>query len=82
MRSRPAATGIASYRPAVLCLGRILGIGLSSVVAAPLEAQEHHHHENDGEYTPSPDGTPTWVLLVASIALVLLGGVFAGLTIA
>ncbi|KAI9151838.1 Protein MAM3 [Paramyrothecium foliicola] len=82
MRSRPAAAGTLGYRPAILGLGRILGIGLSAVTAAPLEAQEHHHHEGDGEYEPSPDGTPVWVLLVASIALVLLGGVFAGLTIA
>jgi hypothetical protein len=79
MPSRPAAAGIASYRPAVLCLGRILGIGLSSVAAAPLEA---HHHGDADEHAPEDGGTPTWVLAVASMALVLLGGIFAGLTIA
>jgi metal transporter CNNM len=84
IRPRPAVTGVASYRPAVLGLGRLLGIGISAVAAAPFEAQDSVHGKGHGggEYEPSDDGTPIWVLLVASIALVLLGGVFAGLTIA
>lgn len=55
-------------------MGRILGVGLSSVAAAPLA--EGRHGGEDVE------GTPVWVLYVASMALVLLGGAFAGLTIA
>lgn len=55
-------------------MGRILGIGLSTAAAAPLT--EHKHGDDDFE------GTPVWVLYVASMALVLLGGAFAGLTIA
>lgn len=52
----------------------MLGVGLSSVAAAPLT--ERKHPDDDFE------GTPVWVLYVASMALVLLGGAFAGLTIA
>lgn len=62
-------------RPAVLGLGRLLSIGLSTVAAAPLTALESEHHEEGG-------GTPVWILAVASLVLVLTGGVFAGLTIA
>lgn len=66
---------IASLRPAVLGMARVVGLGLSSVAAAPLHARA----EEAGEEL---EGTPLWVLCVASMALVLLGGAFAGLTIA
>ncbi|KAH7312296.1 putative DUF21 and CBS domain protein [Stachybotrys elegans] len=75
MRSRPRpTTGLASFRPAVIGLGRALGLGISAATAAPLAARGEEEHHNDG--------TPLWVLGVASMALVLLGGAFAGLTIA
>ncbi|KAH6610588.1 hypothetical protein Trco_000608 [Trichoderma cornu-damae] len=70
MRKRGAA---AEYRHAVLGLGRVLGLCLTAVSAAPVSSQESHD-----EHT----STPVWVLAVASMALVLLGGAFAGLTIA
>lgn len=57
-------------------MGRVLGVGLSSVAAAPLTARGH------GEKEEGVEGTPVWVLYVASMTLVLLGGAFAGLTIA
>ncbi|KAM3450446.1 hypothetical protein MY3296_006115 [Beauveria thailandica] len=76
MRNAASAGGIASLRPAVLGMARVIGLGLSSVAAAPL--QQRQHHDGDGEH---PD-TPLWVLCVASMVLVLLGGAFAGLTIA
>jgi metal transporter CNNM len=68
--------GIGALRPAVLGLGRVVSIGLSSVAAAPLTErgyEDDDHHEG---------GTPIWVLAIASLALTLIGGVFAGLTIA
>ncbi|KAK5987886.1 Protein MAM3 [Cladobotryum mycophilum] len=74
MQKRGASTGLANFRPAVLGLGRLLGIGLTSVSAAPLSARDHHGEE--------AGNTPLWALAVGSIALVLLGGAFAGLTIA
>lgn len=66
-----------SLRPAVLGAGRLIGAGLSAASAAPLSKREYDTGaEDDGE------GTPLWVLAVASAVLVLLGGAFAGLTIA
>ena len=56
-------------------MGRLLGVGLSSAAAAPLTARASHHDDDATK-------TPLWVLCVASMALVLLGGAFAGLTIA
>ncbi|KAJ6780003.1 hypothetical protein PWT90_10630 [Aphanocladium album] len=74
MRRAASAGAIASLRPAVLGMARVVGLGLSSVAAAPLQ-KAHEPHEDQPE-------TPLWVLCVASMALVLLGGAFAGLTIA
>lgn len=65
-----------ALRPAVLGLGRILGTGLTAVAAHPLSKRSPHSHEPDSE------GPSLVVLLVASMTLVLLGGAFAGLTIA
>ncbi len=74
MRSSGTAGGLAGLRTAVLGMARVIGMGLSSVSAAPLMARE----DVDDEIK----STPLWVLGVASMALVLLGGAFAGLTIA
>lgn len=74
MRSSGAAGGLASLRPAVLGMARVIGMGFSSAAAAPLMAR--------GDVEDEIEGTPLWVLGVASMALVLLGGAFAGLTIA
>ena len=63
-------------RPAVLGMGRLLSIGYTTVAAAPLTARGH------GEEGAEAGGTPLWVLAIASLALTLIGGVFAGLTIA
>ncbi|EXX76609.1 hypothetical protein RirG_031580 [Rhizophagus irregularis DAOM 197198w] len=76
MRSTASAGSIASLRPAILGMARVVGLGLSSVAASPLPMS--HGHDGDEEHP----GTPLWVLCVASMALVLLGGAFAGLTIA
>ena len=74
MKTNRASGSFASVRPAVIGLGRVLGMGISAVAAAPLSTQDH----GDGDMK----GTPIWVLAVASMVLVLLGGAFAGLTIA
>lgn len=64
-----------AFRPAILALSKALfTLGAS---AAPLHVMEHLHDGNEEE-----DGTELWILFVASIFLVLLGGAFAGLTIA
>ncbi|KAI0204491.1 hypothetical protein F4808DRAFT_413710 [Astrocystis sublimbata] len=68
-------------RTAVLGLARTLFAGLAA--AAPTTRSRgllHHrdHHDN----VPEAEGSALWVLYVVSMALVLLGGAFAGLTIA
>ncbi|CAI6097926.1 unnamed protein product [Clonostachys chloroleuca] len=74
VRRGAPATGAAAFRPAVLSMARLASVGISAVAAAPLTSFEAEHHDEDP--------TPIWVLAVASIALTLVGGVFAGLTIA
>lgn len=64
-----------AFRPAILALTKALfTLGAS---AAPLHVMDKLHDGNEEE-----EGTELWVLYVASIFLVLLGGAFAGLTIA
>lgn len=67
-----------ALRPAVLGMGRILGTGLSAAAAHPLSIRAPHTYEPDSD----SEGSSLVVLLVASMSLVLLGGAFAGLTIA
>lgn len=77
MRRKYSSFNAGNLRPAIIGIGRILGVGLSHVAAAPLSSREHHH---DGD--ESGGHTPLWIMAVASLALTLIGGVFAGLTIA
>ncbi|KAK2061511.1 DUF21-domain-containing protein [Colletotrichum caudatum] len=70
------AGGFGLFRTAVLGLTKALTLGVSSVAAAPIHAVNHPDRE------PEAEGSSFWVLMGASIALVLLGGAFAGLTIA
>ncbi|KAK3303250.1 uncharacterized protein B0T15DRAFT_438649 [Chaetomium strumarium] len=69
--------GLVSVRPVAVALARILSVTLSTAYAAPLAARSH----NSGD-EPEAEGASLWVLYVASGVLVLLGGAFAGLTIA
>lgn len=75
MRNAGAHGGLTSLRPAVIGMARVIGLSLSSAVAAPLAERTTHHGDE-------LDGTPKWMLYIGSMALVLLGGAFAGLTIA
>ncbi|KAI1498974.1 hypothetical protein F5X99DRAFT_391700 [Biscogniauxia marginata] len=61
-------------RTTVLGLAKAMFLGLAA--AAPI--QSHDHHDN----APEAEGGALWVLYVISMVLVLLGGAFAGLTIA
>lgn len=64
-----------SIRPAVIGMGRVFGASLTAVSAFPVDTKGHHDAGEEG-------GSSLWVLAVASMVLVLLGGAFAGLTIA
>ncbi|KAI0009170.1 DUF21-domain-containing protein [Xylariaceae sp. FL0662B] len=64
-------------RTAVLGLSRALFLSLGLAAAVPVPAREEQ-----GDGPEVEDGGALWVLYVVSMALVLLGGAFAGLTIA
>lgn len=71
-----SSNGVLRARPFALGISKILLMGLSSVVsAAPISVFQQ---DDDGQ----EQGASLWVLYAASIVLVLLGGAFAGLTIA
>lgn len=69
-----------TVRPAVLGLGKALALGYATLAsAAPvsmLQLRDLHNDEAEAE------GAALWVLFSISMVLVLLGGAFAGLTIA
>ncbi|KAH6647494.1 hypothetical protein BKA67DRAFT_523912 [Truncatella angustata] len=67
-----------TLRPAVLALGRVLALGYSAVTAAPTSIRTRDLHDDE----PEAEGSALWVLYIVSMVLVLLGGAFAGLTIA
>lgn len=73
---RNAHPALTTLRPAVLAIGRLLALPLVS--ALPLSALK-----KDDEDAPKDASDPNlWLYLGIAVALVLLGGVFAGLTIA
>jgi len=70
------ANGFLTARSLVVGLSRVLFMGVSTAVAAPLHVSGLH------DDVPEAEGSSLWVLYVASLILVLSGGAFAGLTIA
>jgi metal transporter CNNM len=77
---RQRNNGHTSTRPAVLGLAKILVLGLgqlSITSAAPVKTFLRITEEE-----PSPDEPSLWIYLTTALLLVLLGGAFAGLTIA
>lgn len=54
-------------------------MGISTVTAAPIHLGILEHGGSD---EPEEEGAALWVLYVVSVVLVLVGGAFAGLTIA
>lgn len=78
------AAGFAAVRPAVLGLARICLIPLAS--AAPLGVFSRDGSakvlEGDEDLPKDPGDPSLWIYISVAMALVLLGGAFAGLTIA
>jgi len=73
-----------SRRPLVLGLAKILALSLSHlpfIQAAPFTATKSIHVRDEGAQKPA-DNPSLWLYLGVAAALVLLGGAFAGLTIA
>ncbi|KAI1148103.1 hypothetical protein F4825DRAFT_434964 [Nemania diffusa] len=65
-------------RTAVIGLSRALFAGLAAAAPTTPTIRPRDHHDN----VPEAEGSALWVLYVVSMVLVLLGGAFAGLTIA
>jgi metal transporter CNNM len=66
-----------TIRPSHLAIAKALLSGLFVAAApTPIHPRGHAHDEDDSE------GSALWILYVVSMVLVLLGGAFAGLTIA
>ncbi|KAK8037876.1 hypothetical protein PG994_014643 [Apiospora phragmitis] len=66
-------------RPAFLGAAKVAMLSISAVTAAPMNnLQPRDLHDEE----PEAEGGALWVLYAISMALVLLGGAFAGLTIA
>lgn len=73
--------GSVALRPAVLGLAKLMMLPLAS--AMPLLQSQSKHSSEGGDELPKDPGDPDlWVYLGIAVALVLLGGVMAGLTIA
>ncbi|KAI1208595.1 DUF21-domain-containing protein [Annulohypoxylon truncatum] len=70
--------GILRARTAVLSLSRALFLSLGLATAAPI----NYHSRTVDNAPEEAEGGALWVLYAVSIILVLLGGAFAGLTIA
>lgn len=77
-RRAHGVNAFAGIRTAVIGLTRAAVLTLPSVAGAPLRTLSGHLHDD----VPETEGSNLVVLYVASIILVLLGGAFAGLTIA
>lgn len=79
---QPNSYGNGASRPAILGLAKVLFMGLSQmsyVAAAPVKDMFGLAKE---ELPKDPADASLWIYLAIAMVLVLLGGVFAGLTIA
>lgn len=79
---RTSYNGYTASRPAVFGLAKIFCLGLSQLSlagAAPLKTLLHAYEDDD---EPDAEDASLWLYLVIAMVLVLLGGAFAGLTIA
>ena len=85
MNSLRPTGGIVARRPAILSVVKLLLCGIANIPllrAAPTRFSPFTTFA-EGEPDPLPAKSPTlWIYLSVAVALVLLGGAFAGLTIA
>jgi len=72
-------------RPLVLGLSKVFFLALcqiTTVSALPVHLSQYFYHVTDEVDPKDPDDPSLWIYLSVAAALVLLGGAFAGLTIA
>lgn len=75
----------AATSPALFSVLRLLLLGIAGLprlAAAPTRFTDLIRITEDGEDELPPDDAALWIYLTVAIGLVLLGGIFAGLTIA
>lgn len=73
------SNGLLAARSLTVGLARALFMGISTVTAAPIHLGLLEHAASE---EPEEGGASLWVLYLVSAVLVLVGGAFAGLTIA
>ena len=84
MATRPTAGGLATRTPMILSLAKLLMLGIVNLPFLRAAPTRYPHFttfvEADGGM---PADNPTlWIYMAVAVGLVLLGGAFAGLTIA
>ena len=82
--SQPGSGVIAAQRPIILSVAKIIFVVLGNLPllqAAPTRLLPYITLAGEPEPI-DPDEPTLWIYLVVAVALVLLGGAFAGLTIA
>ena len=84
-RIRRNGNSLAAIRPVILGLSKLLMIGILNIPfvrAAPFSYAPALFARKVIEDKPMPPDPSLWIYLGTAVALVLLGGAFAGLTIA
>ena len=85
MAARPPAGGLATRTPMILSLVKLLMLGIVNLPFLRAAPTRYPHFatfvEADGGGLPSHSPT-LWIYMAVAVGLVLLGGAFAGLTIA
>lgn len=79
-----ASTGYVAMRPAILSVAKLLVLGMMDLPllpAAPTIFSPFTVKTQEDEPMP-PHSATLWIYLAVAMSLVLLGGAFAGLTIA
>ncbi|ORY62622.1 uncharacterized protein BCR38DRAFT_439283 [Pseudomassariella vexata] len=77
MHRKSGSNVFRTVRPVVLGLAKVAALSISAVTASPIY-RSRDVHDNE----PEAEGGTLWIYYVVSMVLVLLGGAFAGLTIA
>ena len=75
--------GVTARRYLLLSMAKLFMLGFLPLLRAAPQLKGHSHVFAADEEPPMSPNKPTlWIYLAVAIALVLLGGAFAGLTIA
>ena len=85
MATRPTAGVLATRTPMILSLVKLLMLGIANLPFLRAAPTRYPHFATFGEADDGslPADSPTlWIYMAVAVGLVLLGGAFAGLTIA